>query len=110
MRYVKYIFLFFLMYYYSFAQRQNPESFLNHKVKKTESLEDLTKKYKLTEKEIIFYNPLIEKVGLKRRMILKIPVYNTEILISKSIDTIKYKIHKVKPKDIYNNHYNYEYY
>ena len=38
------------MNYYSFAQRQNPESFLNHKVKKTESLEDLTKKYKLTEK------------------------------------------------------------
>ena len=69
MRYVKYIFLFFLMNYYSFAQRQNPESFLNHKVKKTESLEDLTKRYELTEKEIIFYNPLIEKVGLKRRMI-----------------------------------------
>lgn len=99
MRYVKYIFLFFLMNYYSFAQRQNPESFLNHKVKKTESLEDLTKRYELTEKEIIFYNPLIEKVGLKRRMILKIPVYNTEILKSKSIDTIKYKIHKVKPKE-----------
>ena len=99
MRYIKYLLLLFLMNYYSFAQRQNPESFLNHKVKKTESLEDLTKKYKLTEKEIIFYNPLIEKVGLKRRMILKIPVYNTEKLTSKYVDTIKYKIHKVKPKE-----------
>ena len=99
MRYVKYIFLFFLINYYSFAQRQNPESFVNHKVKRTESLEALIKKYKLTEKEIIFYNPLIEKVGLKRRMIIKIPVYNTEILKSKSIDTVKYKIHKVKPKE-----------
>ena len=99
MKYIKYFLLFFLINYYSFSQRQNPESFLNHKVKKNESLKSLTKKFDLTEKEIIFYNPLIEKVGLKRRMILKIPVYNTEILISKSIDTIKYKIHKVKPKE-----------
>ena len=99
MRYLKYLLVFFLINYYSFAQRQNPESFLNHKVKKTESLEGLIKKYKLTEKEIIFYNPLIEKIGLKKRMTLKIPVYKNEKLAIKPIDTIKYKIHKVRPKE-----------
>ena len=59
MRYIKFFFIFFIINYFSFAQRQNPESFLNHKVKKNESLESLTKKYELTENEIIFYNPLI---------------------------------------------------
>ena len=91
--------IFFVINYFSFAQRQNPESFLNHKVKKNESIESLTKKFDLTEKEIIFYNPLIEKVGLKKRMTLKIPVYINEKLAIKSIDTIKYKIHKVKSKE-----------
>ena len=66
MRYIKFFLIFFVINYYSFAQRQNPESFLNHKVKKNESLESLTKKYELTENEIIFYNPLIQKIGLKK--------------------------------------------
>jgi len=99
MKYIKFFLIFFVINYFSFAQRQNPESFLNHKVKKNESLESLTKKFDLTEKEIIFYNPLIEKVGLKKRMTLKIPVYINEKLAIKSIDTIKYKIYKVKSKE-----------
>lgn len=99
MRYIKYFFLFFLIHYYSFAQRQNPESFVNHKVKRIESLEILTIKYNVTEEEIILYNPLIKKVGLKRRMVLKIPVYNSLSSIIKTIDITKYIIHHVKPKE-----------
>ena len=99
MRYIKFFFIFFIINYFSFAQRQNPESFLNHKVKKNESLESLTKKYELTENEIIFYNPLIQKIGLKKRMILKIPIYNNQNLVIKSVDSNEYKIHEVKSKE-----------
>ena len=99
MRYIKFFFIFFVINYYSFAQRQNPESFLNHKVKKNESLESLTKKYELTENEIIFYNPLIQKIGLKKRMILKIPIYNNQNLVTKSVDSNEYKIHEVRSKE-----------
>ena len=99
MRYIKFFFIFFVINYFSFAQRQNPESFLNHKVKKNESLESLTKKYDLTENEIIFYNPLIQKIGLKKRMILKIPIYNNQNLVTKSVDSNEYKIHEVKSKE-----------
>ena len=99
MRYIKFFFIFFVINYFSFAQRQNPESFLNHKVKKNESLESLTKKYDLTENEIIFYNPLIQKIGLKKRMILKIPIYNNQNLVIKSVDSNEYKIHEVKSKE-----------
>ena len=99
MRYIKFFFIFFVINYFSFAQRQNPESFLNHKVKKNESLESLTKKYELTENEIIFYNPLIQKIGLKKRMILKIPIYNNQNLVTKSVDSNKYKIHEVRSKE-----------
>ena len=99
MRYIKFFFIFFVINYFSFAQRQNPESFLNHKVKKNESLESLTKKYELTENEIIFYNPLIQKIGLKKRMILKIPIYNNQNLVTKSVDSNEYKIHEVRSKE-----------
>lgn len=99
MRYIKFFFIFFVINYFSFAQRQNPESFLNHKVKKNESLESLTKKYELTENEIIFYNPLIQKIGLKKRMILKIPIYNNQNLVIKSVDSNEYKIHEVRSKE-----------
>ena len=99
MRYVKIFFIFFVINFFSFAQRQNPESFLNHKVKKNESLESLTKKYELTENEIIFYNPLIQKIGLKKRMILKIPIYNNQNLVTKSVDSNEYKIHEVRSKE-----------
>jgi len=99
MRYIKFFFIFFIINYFSFAQRQNPESFLNHKVKKNESLESLIKKYELTENEIIFYNPLIQKIGLKKRMILKIPIYNNQNLDTKSFDSNEYKIHEVRSKE-----------
>lgn len=99
MRYIKFFFIFFIINYFSFAQRQNPESFLNHKVKKNESLESLTKKYELTENEIIFYNPLIQKIGLKKRMILKIPIYNNQNLVTKSANSNEYKIHEVRSKE-----------
>ena len=99
MRFIKFILFFFILNYFSFAQRQNPESFLTHRVKKNESLENLTKKYELNENEIIFYNPLIDKIGLKKRMVLKIPVYKDEKLSPKLFDSIKYKIHEVRSKE-----------
>ena len=62
-------------------------------------MESLTKKYELTENEIIFYNPLIQKIGLKKRMILKIPIYNNQNLVTKSVDSNEYKIHEVRSKE-----------
>ncbi len=58
------------------AYGQNtPERFLSHKVKKKETLYGLARKYNISIDQIKEYNPLIKKIGLKKRMQLKIPVY-----------------------------------
>ena len=52
-----------------------PDSFERHKVKKKETLYGLAWKYNVHIEQIEQYNPLIKKIGLKKRMILQIPVY-----------------------------------
>lgn len=58
----------------SIAQEQ-PERFINHKVSKKETLYGLARKYGVTVDQILSFNPLVEKIGLKKKMQLKIPVY-----------------------------------
>ena len=52
-----------------------PEKFLSHKVKKKETVFGITRKYNITESQLYEYNPLLEKIGLRKRMVLRIPVY-----------------------------------
>ena len=58
-----------------------PERFITHKVKRQETLPQLSRQYNITEDQLKAYNPLIEKVGLKRRMQLRIPVYAQKQLV-----------------------------
>ena len=53
-----------------------PEKFLSHKVKKKETVFGITQKHNITETQLYEYNPLLKKVGLRRRMVLRIPVYS----------------------------------
>lgn len=69
------VFIFsFLFVFMAFGQN-NPERFLSHKVKKKETLYGLARKYNVTIDQIKEFNPLIDKIGLKKKMQLKIPVY-----------------------------------
>ncbi len=52
-----------------------PEKFLSHKVKKKETVFGITRKYNITESQLNEYNPLLKKIGLRKRMVLRIPVY-----------------------------------
>ena len=49
--------------------------FLSHKVKKKETVFGITRKYNITETQLYEYNPLLKKIGLRKRMTLRIPVY-----------------------------------
>lgn len=49
--------------------------FLSHKVKKKETIFGITRKYNITETQLYEYNPLLKKIGLRKRMTLRIPVY-----------------------------------
>ena len=69
------VFIFsFLFVFMAFGQN-NPERFLSHKVKKKETLYGLARKYNVSIDQIREFNPLIDKIGLKKKMQLKIPVY-----------------------------------
>lgn len=69
--------LFFIGIFFSlnlFGQ-ETPERFISHKVKKKETLYGLARIYNVNVDQILEFNPLVEKIGLKKRMQLKIPVY-----------------------------------
>ena len=68
-----------------------PERFLTHKVKRQETLFSLARKYKITVAQIKEYNPMLDKVGLKRRMQLRIPVYAAVVEVA--------EVKKPTPKD-----------
>ena len=57
------------------SAQEMPEKFLSHKVKKKETVFGITRKYNITESQLYEYNPLLKKIGLRRRMVLRIPVY-----------------------------------
>ena len=91
---------FFLWSLLSFSQI--PKKFLTHRVKKGENIIQIIDLYNISETQFMEYNPSIQKVGLKRRMLLRIPVYDTETE-SKRIIPYKgskvYYIHIVEPKE-----------
>ena len=86
-----------------FGFGQTPERFISHKVKKGETLTEIIEAYNLTKEQLLEYNPLIQKIGVKRRMSLRIPVYTANPLKPKGTgvltDAQAYQIHIVKPKE-----------
>lgn len=72
----KILFGLFLICGFFFSTAQEiPVKFLSHKVKKKETIFGITRKYNIAEEQLNEYNPLLKKVGLRKRMMLRIPVY-----------------------------------
>ena len=79
-----------------------PEKFLSHKVKKKETVFGITRKYNITESQLYEYNPLLKKIGLRKRMVLRIPIYplTFEEVPEPSIEADQNtKSYVVKPKE-----------
>lgn len=60
---------------FSFCQQRTIERLIEHKVKRGETIQVILTKYNLAIEELYQYNPTIFDRGLKRRMRLKIPIY-----------------------------------
>ena len=79
------------------------KSFLSHRVKKDETLDQIIKKYEIKESQLLEYNPFLKKTGVKKKIILRIPVYNQikelKLIEKKIISSKTYNIHEVKPKE-----------
>lgn len=76
--------LLLLAVFFSFglqAQERIPSRFITHKVKKKETLYSLSQKYEVTVDQIEAYNPALIRSGLKRKMILRIPVYEIPVVV-----------------------------
>jgi LysM repeat protein len=67
------------------AQERIPDRFMNHKVKKKETLYSLSQKYGVTVDQIEAYNPTLIKSRLKRKMTLRIPVYEAPVVVEEVI-------------------------
>lgn len=96
------IFLIFFVSSFTFVSSQEKnqlETFISHKVKKKETLYSISRLYDLNIDQVIEYNPIILKRGLRKRMILRIPVFKKEELILREISDDKFFTYEVKPKD-----------
>ncbi|MFL2613225.1 MAG: LysM peptidoglycan-binding domain-containing protein [Flavobacteriaceae bacterium] len=65
-----FFFFFLLGFQLSFAQ--TPERFISHRVKKGETLIQITERYNVSQDQILEFNPSVEKTGIKRRMTLRV--------------------------------------
>ena len=93
MKFLKKIILSFSLIVFSANCQYDSISFINHKVKKKETLFSLSKKYNLSVNDIKKYNPVLNNTILKKKMELRIPVF---YISDKKIDSLKYHIHSVK--------------
>ena len=104
MKQFKFIFTLFLLFSL-FSEAQTPERFINHRVSRNQSLKEILEQYGILEAQLLEYNPLVERVGVKRRMNLRIPVYavgiqKKEELISNTVSaSTEDLIHLVAPKE-----------
>lgn len=71
-----------------------PDRFITHKVKKKETLLGLAQQYEISIEQIKVYNPTLERVGLKRKMMLRIPVFESPMMVieAPSLDTESYLV------------------
>ena len=93
-----FFFFFLILGFLSFSQ-STPDRFIVHKVKKKETLYSLSKMYNISIETIKEYNPLIDKIGLKRKMKLQIPFFKNKEVIEDKPELVNYKTHLVKPKE-----------
>ena len=93
-----FFFFFLILGFLSFSQN-TPDRFIVHKVKKKETLYSLSKIYNISIETIKEYNPLIDKIGLKRKMKLQIPFFKNKPSIEDKPVLVNYKRHVVKPKE-----------
>ena len=98
MRLRLFFFFFLILGFLSFSQT-TPDRFIVHKVKKKETLYSLSKIYNISIETIKEYNPLIDKIGLKRKMKLQIPIFKNKPPIEDKPVLVNYKRHVVKPKE-----------
>ena len=98
MRLRLFFFFFLILGFLSFSQT-TPDRFIVHKVKKKETLYSLSKIYNISIETIKEYNPLIDKIGLKRKMKLQIPIFKNKPPIEDKPVLVNYKRHIVKPKE-----------
>ncbi len=92
-------FLFAFLMTMALTAQIQPDSFVSHKVKKKETIYGLARKYNIEIEQIYQFNPLVEKIGLKKRMVLQIPVYKkVEVPIKESLPDSLSK-YLVKPKE-----------
>jgi LysM repeat protein len=96
--------LFLLTSLYSVAQ--TPDSFTTHKVKRGETIDLLIDQYEITKTQLLEYNPSLEKFGLRKRMNLRIPVYQVKEPIAvtennnlTAEDSFEFTLHEVIPKE-----------
>ena len=95
--------LFFLLLGAFLGFGQTPERFASHRVKKGETLTEILALYKISEEQLLEYNPLLERVGIKRKMSLRIPIFTTsskpQVLSRTTTKTSSYSTHQVVPKE-----------
>ncbi|MDC3132796.1 LysM peptidoglycan-binding domain-containing protein [Flavobacteriaceae bacterium] len=91
--------LFFCFSFFIWSQEQLPADFILHRVKAKETIYGLTKRYGITAEQLFQFNPLVGKVGLKKRMNIRIPVYIKPVVNTEVIETPEFHKHLVKPKE-----------
>ncbi len=83
--------------------RKPPQNLFPTRSRKKETVFGITRNYNITEVQLNEYNPLLEKVGLRRRMILRIPVYPKHVVAPSSPKPVKKELttapYIVKPKE-----------
>ena len=96
--------LFLLTSLYSVAQ--SPDSFSSDMVERGETIELLIDQYEITKTQLLEYNPSLEKFGLRKRMNLRIPVYQVKEPIAvtennnlTAEDSFEFTLHEVIPKE-----------
>ena len=99
MRIKKLLTILCFLVYLNLISQVKPGSFVGHKVKKKETLYGLARKYDVQIEQIYQYNPLIKKIGLKKRMLLQIPVYIKPQPITTASHTEKLTKYLVEPKE-----------
>jgi len=89
------------------SAQQMPTGFEYHKVRAGETLFGISKQYNISQEALEEYNPILSKTGLRKRMRLRIPIFQPseitvaepEPLVVKEQDSLQWQTHVVQPKE-----------
>ncbi|UWX54017.1 LysM peptidoglycan-binding domain-containing protein [Maribacter litopenaei] len=79
--------------------KREPIGFVEHKVKKRETLYGISKQYGVTEEEIKKFNKELYSSQLDRKMVIRIPKYKPQEEIQGAIDIDAFEKYIVAPKE-----------